>query len=306
LGFTRFSVGVQSLQDNVTEFVARGHDRNMTLKSIALLKKTGKPFNVDLIYGLPHQSPQSFADDVQLLVDLGVPTITMYRLRNNDRKQLHLGTRSAWNNQATKKSLEDKGLFPTLENTQNMRELATRVLIDGSYTPSPSCFWSAPNTYPWKNMPKSYVNKWLNYDTHIAYGPGVYGWLSNGKDKSILQYHNTLKIHDYEKAVKAGESPISHAYHMTGQVAVASALAFSFKSCQPILYSDYIDRYNVDISTAEPIASVLRELVYKGLIEELPDGSGLLTTLQGELLHEEVVSVYFYGRLGKQQQQMTA
>jgi coproporphyrinogen III oxidase-like Fe-S oxidoreductase len=300
LGFTRFSVGVQSLEDKVTDFVSRGHNREMTLKAIALLKQTKKPFNVDLIYGLPLQTPESFATDVRQLVEMGVPTITMYRLRNNDRKQLHIGTRSAWNHNETKKKIEAQGLFPSIEQTQNMRELSTKVLMDAKYSPSPSCFWSAPDTYPWGNMPRSYVNKWLDYDSHIAYGPGVYGWLSNGKEKGqVLQYHNTLKIHDYEKAVKSGQSAIAHGYLLNGHVAVASALAFSFKSCQPILYSVYKNRYGVDISTEEPIASVLRLLVQKNLMEELPGGSGLLTTLEGELLHEEVVAVYFHGILGK-------
>jgi oxygen-independent coproporphyrinogen-3 oxidase len=301
LGFTRFSVGVQSMENKVTEFVTRGHDREMTVKSVQLLKKTKKPFNVDMIYGLPYQTPESFTSDVQDLVNMGVPTITMYRLRNNDRKQLHIGIKSAWNHGETKKKLEERGLFPTVEQTQLMREFSTKVLIDANYTPSPSCFWSAPDTYPWGNMPRSYVNKWLNYDSHIAFGPGVYGWLSYGQDKTqVMQYHNTLKIHDYEKAVKSGKTALSHGYLMEGNVAVASALAFSYKSCQPILYGDYMRRYNVDLKTVEPIASVLKLLVEKQLMDVLPDGSGLITTLKGEFLHEEVVSVYFHGLLGRE------
>jgi len=55
----------------------------------------------------------------------------------------------------------------------------------------------------------------------------------------------------------------------------------------------------VDISTQEPIASVLKELVNHDLMEELPGGRGLITSLKGELLHEEVPSVYFYDYLAK-------
>jgi len=197
LGFNRFSLGVQSLQNEVTEFIGRGHDRDMTIAAIIELKKTGKPFNVDMIYGLAHQTPQSFANDIQTLLDLGVPTITMYRLRNNDRKTLKIGGTSHNNKYKLSNLLE----YPTLESTHEMRELATTHLITAKYSPSPACFWSAPNTYPNGNMPRGYINKWRNYDTHIAVGPGVYGWLSNPQEQSILQYHHIHLRKEYGETI---------------------------------------------------------------------------------------------------------
>jgi len=296
LGFNRFSVGVQSLQDEVLQQIGRGHDLKMTLLAISELKKTGKPFNVDLIYGLPYQTPESFAGDIQTLLNLGVPTITMYRLRNNNRKELNLGGQSSYN----KLTLSEQQKFPTIEETHRMRELATAFLIQANYMPSPACFWSAPATYPIANMPKAYVNKWLNYDTHIAFGPGVYGWLSNLQDQSIVQYHNLHLRLPYDKAVGAGDTAVALGYHINGLLAVVCALAFSFKSCQPILYRDYVNRFNVDISRQEPIASVLKLLVSQELMVELPNGEGLMTSLKGELLHEEIPSVFFYDYLAKE------
>jgi oxygen-independent coproporphyrinogen-3 oxidase len=138
IGFNRFSLGVQSLQDEVNKYAGRGHDRSLTLQAVDALKATGRPFNVDLIYGLPLQTPDSFAADVSTLIDLKVPTITTYRLRNNDRKTLHLGTTSVWNryDKGLKKKVSETVTttkaeeFPTFDDTYEMREKVMGLLYD--------------------------------------------------------------------------------------------------------------------------------------------------------------------------------
>jgi len=97
IGVNRFSVGVQSLQDDVTAFTGRGHDRLMSLKAIDHLRKSAKPFNVDVMFGLPRQTADSVRRDVEVLTDAGVPTITLYRLRNNDRQKMGIGVEALWN-----------------------------------------------------------------------------------------------------------------------------------------------------------------------------------------------------------------
>ena len=82
LGFNRFSMGVQSLQDEVNQFVGRKHDSKMSLRAIHKLLETGKPFNIDIMFGLPYQTPATVEQDLRTLCELGVPTITIYRLRN--------------------------------------------------------------------------------------------------------------------------------------------------------------------------------------------------------------------------------
>jgi oxygen-independent coproporphyrinogen-3 oxidase len=297
----------------------------MSLEAINLLKDTRRPFNVDMIYGLPLQTPASFAADVDTLTSMSVPTVTTYRLRNNDRKALNIGTVAAWNNPRLKARLDDEGLFPSWEKTYQMRQAATQLLLSRGYQTSPCCFWSLPGTYPNGNIPWAYHNKWTNYDSHIAYGPGVYGWLSGagggeGEDApaKVIQYHNTLKIHDYEKRLNAGDLHcFGHGRSLDGRVAVASALAFGFKSNQPIWFDDYRRRYGVDLGGEEPYASLLDKLVNKGILlsleqddyEEEEEGGGgggrrgtkrkgVMASLDGEALHEEVASVYFHGYVG--------
>ena len=115
LGFNRFSVGIQSLQDEVLTFTGRNHTVAMSLESIRELKKTGLPFNIDYMFGLPFQTPEKVEKDMELLLKEEVPTITIYRLRNADRQSMGIGNKSAWNNEKLRDSLEKKDFSQTLK-----------------------------------------------------------------------------------------------------------------------------------------------------------------------------------------------
>src|SRR5262249_22316338 len=145
-GFNRFSVGIQSLDTSVNAFAGRGHDRATSIRAIEKLIDTGLPFNADIMFGLPRQSAETVADDVELLIKLGVPTITIYRLRNVERHKMGIGNKSAWNNAKVRNRMHAAGDFPSLEETYAMREAIVDVFIRYNYRPSPCGWWSAPGT----------------------------------------------------------------------------------------------------------------------------------------------------------------
>jgi oxygen-independent coproporphyrinogen-3 oxidase len=298
LGFNRFSVGVQSFQDQVTAFTGRGHDRATSLRAIEHLKETGCPFNVDIMFGLPYQTPESVAEDIAILLAYRVPTVTIYRLRNADRAAMGIGNRAAWNIPSVRDRLYAAHLFPTLTETYAMREAAVRLLLEHGYTPSPCGWWSAPGTYPEGNIPRVSRNKWQRYDTMIAFGPGAYGWLT-GNTAEVIQTHNETDIAAYARRVKCGDArPISFGRLLRGPQAVASALGFAFKANQPIALARFRDQYGVDLLRDEPYRAVLTDLLAAGLIERLDEGH-LRPTLNGEALHEEIITVYFHNRIGQ-------
>ncbi|OYD06344.1 coproporphyrinogen-III oxidase family protein [Paludifilum halophilum] len=296
LGFNRFSMGVQSLQDEVNQFVGRKHDSEMSLQAIHKLLDTEKPFNVDIMFGLPYQTPETVERDLRTLCKLGVPTITIYRLRNADRQSMGIGNRAVWNIPKVRNRLEREGFFPSLNETYQMREAALRVLLEFGYHPSPCGWWSKPGTYSDGNIPQVSRNKWQRYDTMIAYGPGAYGWLTGGREE-VVQTHNISDIAAYVKHMEeSDEVPLSFGRLLTGHEAVASALGFNFKSNQPIELTRYREQFGIDLLEDAPYQDVFTELLDKGLIEKTDDA--LIPTLDGEALHEEIISVYIHQRAG--------
>ncbi len=298
LGINRFSVGIQSFQDTVTSFTGRGHDRMASLKAIHTLLDSGSPFNVDLMFGLPYQTPETVEEDLLTLAELGVPTVTIYRLRNAERHKMGIGNVSVWNVPSVREKLYEQGLFPSLDQTYAMREAAVRVLLRYGYQPSPCGWWSRPNTYSGGNIPHVSNNKWQNYHTMLALGPGAYGWLTGGTGE-VIQTHNETDIAAYVKRMETEKTqPLAFGRHLQGYQAVATALGFAFKANQPIAFERFADEYHVDLLAQEPFQSVIHELLEKDLVAFVSDGRAIKPTLEGESLHEEIISVYIHGRIG--------
>ncbi|MCX4242437.1 coproporphyrinogen-III oxidase family protein [Paraliomyxa miuraensis] len=298
LGFNRFSVGVQSFTEDVTRFTNRGHTAAMSRQAIENLVATGLPFNVDMMFGLPHQDPDTVAEDLRTLVELQVPTITIYRLRNADRAAMGIGNRAAWNLPKVRDRLQQEGLFPSLHTTYAMRQRAVEQLLAHGYRPSPCGWWSRPDTYPEGNIPRVSRNKWQRFDTMLAFGPGAYGWLT-GHDRRVVQTHNVSDIREHIERVEAGgEPPLAFGRLLTGVQAVATALGFAYKSCQPIEVARFREGYGVELLEDEPYRGVFEELESRGLVSIASDRSQIRPTLNGETLHEEIISIYLHERIG--------
>lgn len=298
LGFNRFSLGVQSLQDEVNDFTKRRHSAADSLAAVENLLATGCPFNVDMMFGLPYQTPASVRHDLTVLTDMGVPTITIYRLRNADREEMGIGNRAVWNNPKVRERLISEGMFPDLETTYAMRQEAVEVLLDHGYHPSPCGWWSRPGTYGNGNIPQTSKNKWEHYHTMIAYGPGAYGWLS-GDSEEFVQTHNVTDISGYVTRMQSDPGlPLSHGRRLTGHKAIGTALGFNFKANQPIVLERYRRQFGADLLTTEPFAAAFADMLERGLVEKTDDGAALRPTLDGEALHEEIIHHYFHQQIG--------
>lgn len=65
-GINRLSLGIQSLQDEKLKILGRIHDRANAMQAIRVAKQAGfDHFNLDLMYGLPHQSLKDALQDIQ-------------------------------------------------------------------------------------------------------------------------------------------------------------------------------------------------------------------------------------------------
>lgn len=79
LGFNRISFGVQDLTPAVQESINRVQSLEQTAELVAHARRRGyRGINVDLIYGLPLQTPESFERTVDSVIDLGVDRAAVY------------------------------------------------------------------------------------------------------------------------------------------------------------------------------------------------------------------------------------
>jgi oxygen-independent coproporphyrinogen-3 oxidase len=88
-GVNRVSLGVQSFVDAEAKAVARLHTRDTTLRDIERLRAAGiTNLNLDLIAGLPHQTPESWDYSVDEVIRAGVPHASVYILEVDEDSRL--------------------------------------------------------------------------------------------------------------------------------------------------------------------------------------------------------------------------
>ncbi|WP_154223314.1 oxygen-independent coproporphyrinogen III oxidase [Marinicella rhabdoformis] len=79
LGFNRFSMGVQDVQEKVQKAVNRIQPIEMTLAAIEACRQAdAKSINVDLIYGLPFQTLESFKDTLKQVIALSPDRLSVF------------------------------------------------------------------------------------------------------------------------------------------------------------------------------------------------------------------------------------
>jgi oxygen-independent coproporphyrinogen-3 oxidase len=79
LGFNRISMGIQDFNPIVQKAVRRIQPYEATKEIFDACRSLGfESVNTDLIYGLPHQTPQSFVESVNKLIELGPDRVAMF------------------------------------------------------------------------------------------------------------------------------------------------------------------------------------------------------------------------------------
>jgi len=83
-GVNRFSLGIQSLDDDVLRVLGRRHTAAQALEAATVLAGSGQPFSVDLICGIPGQSDGSWRETVCAALGTGAGHLSVYPLSIED------------------------------------------------------------------------------------------------------------------------------------------------------------------------------------------------------------------------------
>ena len=88
-GVNRVSLGVQSFVDEEAASVGRLHTRAIVLDDLARLRAAGiTNISIDLIAGLPHQTPESWEYSLAETIASGVPHVSVYMLEVDEDSRL--------------------------------------------------------------------------------------------------------------------------------------------------------------------------------------------------------------------------
>lgn len=80
-GVTRISINPQSLNDEVLHRIGRAHSAGQTIEAFKLARSLGfDNINMDLIAGLPGDTPETFRETLDAVLELGAENVTVHAL----------------------------------------------------------------------------------------------------------------------------------------------------------------------------------------------------------------------------------
>lgn len=78
-GLTRASIGIQDFDPAIQATIGRDQSFEVTAEAVRMIRARGiESLNADILYGLPHQTPQRIADSIQKLMALSPDRIALY------------------------------------------------------------------------------------------------------------------------------------------------------------------------------------------------------------------------------------
>jgi putative oxygen-independent coproporphyrinogen III oxidase len=80
-GINRVSMGVQALDDHLLKALGRVHDAEEALGALEIIQRVGfDSHSIDLIYGVPGQTPEAWQRTLDKIVSLATPHVSAYNL----------------------------------------------------------------------------------------------------------------------------------------------------------------------------------------------------------------------------------
>ena len=123
MGLTRASIGVQDFEPKVQEAIGRRQGFELTRDTVADLRGIGVTgVNMDLLYGLPHQTEASLARTIRQVIEIGPDRIALFGYAH-----------VPW--MARRQKMIEAAALPGPAERQTQAAMVAEMLTDAGYSP---------------------------------------------------------------------------------------------------------------------------------------------------------------------------
>ncbi|MBJ7449788.1 MAG: oxygen-independent coproporphyrinogen III oxidase [Parachlamydiales bacterium] len=279
LGFNRVSFGVQDTSDVVQEAIKRRQSYEMTAKTFYLAQELGfTGINIDLIYGLPFQTVETFEQTIKDILKLSPDRIALFSYAKIPWLKAH------------QKAIKDETL-PSTEEKFSIYLLARKHFIESGYEAIGMDHFAKKND----ELTKAYENQELQrnfqgYSLKLAEVMLSLGVTSIGYVKS--HYIQNLKdLPSYYAQIDQKKLPILRGIKLTNEDQlrkwVIDTLMCNFELNKNAFLEKFKESFDVHFKECK---EALQQLILEGLITETAEG--IYPTSLGRLLIRNVASVF--------------
>jgi oxygen-independent coproporphyrinogen-3 oxidase len=266
-GVNRVSLGVQSFVDQEAAAVGRLHKRATVLEDIAQLRAAGiTNINIDLIAGLPHQTPESWEFSIVEAIATGAGHVSVYMLEVDEdsrlgRELLAGGTRYHAHFVPDEEAVAD--FYLSACDRLNSGGIAQYEISNFAR----AGFESRHNLKYWTRQP------------YFGFGVDAHSMLvSAGPDFDAVRFAPTDSLEQYMSGSGLQRTAVSH------RAALEESFFLGLRLNRGVNLRELADRFG-DVAV-ESARTAVAEFVQGGLMEQR--GDFVCLTSRGRLLSNEV------------------
>lgn len=175
MGINRLSIGIQSFQDHLLKACNRAHDATQALAAIPLAQDAGfSNLSLDLMYGLPGSTMESWETDVAQALAMKVPHISAYSLT--------IETGTAFGRWYEKGKL----LMPEEDLVIAQAEYLVEALQHQGYEHYEVSNYALPGQYAVHN-----TNYW-RYEPYLGIGPSAHSFDGTNRWSNVAHNHKYM------------------------------------------------------------------------------------------------------------------
>jgi oxygen-independent coproporphyrinogen-3 oxidase len=275
VGFNRASIGVQDFNPKVQEAMHRIQPRQQTEQTMQWARAAGfQSINLDLIYGLPFQTVETFQDTLNQIIELGPDRLAVF-------SYAHV----PWMRPA-QKILEQA--LPATETKFNILKLVIEKLTQNDqYTYIGMDHFARPtDELAVAQRQKTLQRNFQGYSTKG--GADIYGFgMSAISQADGVYWQNLKELPAYYKAIDSGAEPFAKGYIMSEDDKIRRHTIMRLMCDMSLDYAGLSRDLGIDFATYfKPELESMSDLEKDGLLRR--EAGGLVVNEVGRLLIRNV------------------
>lgn len=255
IGFNRISLGVQDLDPKVQKAVNRIQPLELTQNVLQAARDEGfRSINLDLIYGLPHQTIESFAATVEKVLELSPDRLSVFNYAHMPGR-FYPQTR-----------IREEDLPPPEHKLIILQQTIDRLLSAGYEYIGMDHFAKPDDELAVAQRTGQLHRNFQGYTTHgncdlVAMGVSAISQVGRA------YYQNHHEMAPYEEAIDAGRLPIKRGAWLTEEDDIRRAVIMQLICHFQLNFAEWSKRLNIDFQShfAAELAA-LRPMADDGLL----------------------------------------
>lgn len=255
-GINRISLGAQSFNDNILNFLGRSHTSNDTIQSVELIKESGvNNISLDFIYGIPNQKLCDVRNDLDIIKKLDITHVSFYSL-----------------------IIEEKTVFGKMKTQGKIKECDDELFIKFDNEIINSLELCGFERYEISNYAKNQMYSkhnmaYWDYNDFLGIGAGAYSGFSKYNEDNLInssvRYSNQRSFKKYIECIKNNQSAIIFYEDNDSKTAMFEYIMLSLRKLTGLNFDDFYQKFGKNFLNL--YSDVIDKLKSNGLVDITSD-----------------------------------